>query len=318
MAVEFDKISTRNAFGEAMFEAAKDDESIVFIAADTLKNVGGTPLHEYDPKRSINVGIAEQNMALMGAGMATCGAKVFLGTYAPFASMRICEQVRSFIAYPNLDVKVIAGMTGVSAGEEGVTHQGTEDVNIMRSIPNMVVVVACDAASTKAITREITKYKGPCYLGLGKGPSPKVFDDTYHFEIGKANIMKAEGTDAAIICNGPVVRRCILAEKALRDAGYSVKLIEMPCIKPIDEETIKWAMKECSVLVTVEDHNIIGGLGGAVAEVMSESGERAILKRIGIEDIYTQTGDLEELLDAYGMREDEIAETVKKAIDSYR
>ena len=195
MAVEFDKITNRDAFGNIVAELAEKNEDIMFLFGDTA-SVGGKKIHKEFPMRALNVGIAEQNMTLMGAGMAACGAKVFVATYAVFATMRMLEQVRTFVAYPKLDVKVIAGMGGLSAGEEGVTHQGTESVNIVRSIPNMVVVVPADAASTEVIPRVISEYTGPVYMSLGKNIFPKVFDESYRFAIGKANVMKAEGKDA--------------------------------------------------------------------------------------------------------------------------
>jgi transketolase len=313
MSVEFDKISTRDAFGDVLADLAAKDDRIMYLAADTL-SVGGFKFQSQSPERALNVGIAEQNMTLMGAGMAACGAKVFIATYAVFASMRMCEQVRTFIAYPNLDVKIITGMGGLSGGEEGVTHQGTEDVSIMRSIPNMVVIVPTDAAATRVITKVITAYEGPVYLRLGKDESPQVFDDNYRFAIGKANIIKSEGTDAAIICNGPVVRRCVQAVEALKQAGYSVKLIEMPCVKPIDRETIIWAAKECGLLVTMEDNNILGGLGSAVAEVVSDTGSGAVVRRMGLEDKFAQSGDCEELLDLYGFGVEDLVRILQEEI----
>ena len=187
MAVEFDKITNRDAFGNVIMELAEKDEDIMFLFGDT-SSVGGKKIHKEFPMRALNVGIAEQDMTLMGAGMATCGAKVFIATYAVFASMRMLEQVRTFIAYPNLNVKIIAGMGGISAGEEGVTHQGTEAVNIMRCIPNMVVVVPADAASTEVITRAITEYKGPVYMSLGKTLSRKCLMKTILFKLAKQTL----------------------------------------------------------------------------------------------------------------------------------
>jgi transketolase len=317
MPVEFDKISTRDAFGEVLADLAAWDDRIMYLAADTL-SVGGFKFQSQSPERALNVGIAEQNMTLMGAGMAACGAKVFIASYAAFASMRMCEQVRTFIAYPNLDVKIIAGMGGLSGGEEGVTHQGTEDVSIMRSIPNMAVVVPADAAATRVITQAIAEYEGPVYLRLGKNESPTVFDDSYHFVMGKANIINSAGTDAAIICNGPVVGRCVRAVEALRKAGYGVKLIEMPCVKPIDREVIIGAARECGLLVTMEDNNILGGLGSAVAEVVGETGSGAVVKRMGLEDEFAQSGDCEELLDYYGFSVEDLVQTLQLEIAKKR
>jgi transketolase len=313
MSVEFDKISTRDAFGDVLADMAAQDDRIMYLAADTL-SVGGFKFQSQSPERALNVGIAEQNMTLMGAGMAACGAKVFIASYAAFASMRMCEQVRTFVAYPNLDVKIIAGMGGLSGGEEGVTHQGTEDVSIMRSISNMVVVVPADAAATKVITKVITEYEGPVYLRLGKNESPKVFDDNYQFAIGKANTIKAEGVDAAIICNGPITGRCVRAVEALKQAGYGVKLIEMPCVKPIDRDAIIWAAKECGLLVTMEDNNIIGGLGSAVAEVVSEAGYGVVVRRMGLKDEFAQSGDCEELLDHYGFGVEDLVQRLQQEI----
>ena len=270
MPVKFDKITNRDAFGNVVAETRGKNENIMFLFGDT-SSVGGKKIHRLFPKRALNVGIAEQNMTLMGAGMAACGAKVFIATYAVFAAMRMLEQVRTFVAYPNLDVKIIAGMGGISAGEEGVTHQGTEAVNIMRCIPNMVVVVPADAASTEVITKVITEYTGPVYISLGKNIFPKVSMRIINLRLVKPTLMEAEGDDATIICNGLVTSECIKAQQMLQQSGYGVKLIEMPCVKPIDKETINWAAKECGLLITVEDNNIMGGLGGAVAEVISET-----------------------------------------------
>jgi len=311
----YDKVSTRVAFGDALLKQADKNEKIMYIAADTIKSVGGGPMQSKYPKRALNVGIAEQNMALMGAGMASCGAKVFIATYAVFAAMRIAEQVRTFICYPGLDVKIIAGLGGLSGGQEGVTHQGTEDIGSLRSIPGLVIVEAADAASVEPIVEAITEYDGPVYLRLGRDPLPAVFDSSYTFRIGKANIMKAGGKDAALITNGAAVARAVMAEKALREQGYDVQLIEMPCVKPIDREAIQNAAKETGLLVTVEDHNVIGGLGSAVSEVLTDTCPAKLL-RLGIEDCYAESGDQDELLDKYGLSAVSIAEKAAKAIKS--
>ena len=308
MPVEYDKVATREVFGDILADMAEKNNRIMYLAGDTM-SVGGKQIHSRFPERGLNVGIAEQNMALMGAGMAACGAKVFVASYAPFASMRICEQIRTFIAYPMLNVKIVSGMGGFGGATEGVTHQGTEDISIIRSIPNMVVVVPADASSTAVIAKAMVEYDGPAYIRFGNSNLlPKVFDKGYKFEIGKANIMKSEGTDAAIIACGVTVSRCKEAEKILRQRGYSVKLIEMACIKPIDKEAILWVAKECRAIVTAEDNNIVGGLGSAVSEVLSEAGSCVKLKRIGLEDVFAQSGEYGELLDFYGMSAKTIAD----------
>jgi transketolase len=313
--VEYDKITTRQAFGDALLQFAEEHDNVFAIGADTTKSMGFAPMEKKFPDRVLNNGIAEQNMALIASGIASCGGKAFIGTYAPFASMRILEQVRTFCAYPNLDVKVISGLGGLSASIEGVTHQGLEDVSVMRAIPNMVVVVAADAASTVAITKKISEYNGPVYLRIGRNPVPRVFDENYQFEIGKANIVKAEGSDVTVIFNGATASRVFEAEKLLREQGYGVKLIEMPCVKPIDEEAIISAARETGVVVTVEENNIIGGLGGAVAEVLSEK-LPTLLKRIGIDDLYTESGTHEDLLDKYNLSSEHIKETILSVIKS--
>jgi len=313
MAVVFDKDSTRVAFGNALLRVAEQDETVMYVAADTLKSVGGAPMHKKFPARAINIGIAEQNMALMGAGMAASGAKVFIATYAAFASMRICEQIRTFICYPNLDVKIIAGLGGLSGGQEGVTHQGTEDVGVLRSIPNLVIVEPADAASTEVITEAIAKYKGPVYMRIGRNASPKVFDSDYKFEIGKANVLVDKGDDAAIFTTGAAVFRALEAEKLLSAEGYNVKVIEMPTIKPLDEEAVLNAAKATGLVFTTEDHNVIGGLGSAVSELLSAKLPTKV-ERIGLNDEFAESGEHEELLDKYNLLPRDIADKVIEGI----
>ena len=313
MSVVFDTISTREAFGEALLQMADQYPEIMYVAADTLKSVGGAPMNKKYPQRAINIGIAEQNMALMAAGMATCGAKVFAASYAVFCSARICEQIRTFICYPNLDVKIVAGLGGLSGGQEGVTHQGNEDIGILRSIPNLVIVEAADAESTKVITEAITRHKGPVYLRLGRTPNPKVFGPDYKFTIGKANEL-VNGKTATVIATGAAVFRALEAEKLLRKEGFDVRVLEMPCIKPIDAQAVVKASRETGLIVTVEDHNVIGGLGSAVSEVLTDS-QPCKLLRIGIDDEYTESGDHEELLDKYNLLPADIAGRIKKAVE---
>lgn len=306
----FDSISTRDAFGEELAIIASQREDIIYIAADTLKSVGGSPMHKLFPERAINVGIAEQNMALMAAGMASCGACVFAASYATFCSMRICEQVRTFIAYPNLNVKIVAGLGGLSGGIEGVTHQGTEDIGIMRTIPNMSIVCSADAASTKVITRAIAAYNGPVYFRLGRYASPKVFDDSYSFTLGKANVLRSEG-DVLLIGYGSTIGRCLIAASLLDSRGISCRVIETPTIKPFDNETIQKHAKQVKLIVTVEDHNIIGGLGSAVIESLAAELIPVPCIRLGLNDEFGQSGDCEELLDLYGLSPENITSIVE-------
>ncbi|MCL2852326.1 MAG: transketolase family protein [Defluviitaleaceae bacterium] len=305
MGVVYDSYSTRDAFGKSLLEMAKENPQIYAVSADTTKSMGYEPMRREFPNRVINVGISEQNMALTAAGIASCGGKAFCATYAPFAAMRMLEQVRSFIAYPNLDVKVISGLGGLSGNVEGTTHQGLEDVSIMRCIPGIVVVVPADSCSTEEITRVITRHNGPVYLRVGRGEVPKVFD-SYKFEIGKANPIKTEGADIAFICNGAAVHRVLQADKLLAEKGISAQIIEMPCVKPIDEDAILAAARTAKRIVAVEENNIVGGLGGAVAEVLSSLLPTPLL-RLGIADCYTESGPHAELMDKYGLDPIEIA-----------
>ena len=308
-----DEVSIREAFGEALYELTKADDEIYCIGADTTKNMGMGRIEREMPDRCCNVGICEQNAALVVAGMAACGAKAFVGTYAPFASMRMLEQIRTFCAYPNLNVKVVSGMSGITGGPEGVTHQGTEDLGLLRCIPNIVLVTPADACSARAVTRAIAQYKGPVYLRLGRAKAVKVFHDDYAFEIGKANVMRSGGTDVTIIFAGAVAYRAIQAYEILTAKGRSVDLIEMPCVKPIDAEAITESAKRTGAVVTVEDNNIIGGLGSGVAEVLCEN-YPALMKRIGLPDCFAESGEEDELMDKYGMSVQDIVDAAQDLI----
>lgn len=316
MSVIYDKISTRDAFGLALVERARNDDRLFAIGADTTKSMGFKPMMAEFPDRVINCGIAEQNMALIGAGIAAAGGRAVIATYAPFASMRIAEQVRTFICYPNLDVKIISGLSGLSGNIEGVTHQGLEDVGIVRCMANMVVAVPADAAACKSISKVILDYKGPAYLRIGRGPVEKVFDDDYVFEIGKANVLDETGSDVAIISNGCAVARVLRAKAIWEKAGVRARVVEMPCVKPIDREEILRCAADCGSIVTAEEHNIIGGLGSAVCEVVCESETPCPVKRIGIDDIYTESAPHDQLLDKYNLSPEHIAELVIEAAKS--
>lgn len=313
MPVIMDKISTRDAFGIALVEKAREYPNLFAIGADTTKSMGFKPMMAEFPDRVINNGIAEQNMALIGAGIAASGGRAVIATYAPFASMRIAEQVRTFICYPNLDVKVISGLAGLSGNIEGVTHQGLEDVGIMRSIANMIVVVPADAASCTVISRAVLDYNGPAYLRIGRGPVEKVFDESYTFTLGKANLLDAAGTDVAVICNGCAVARTLRAKALWEQAGIRARILEMPTVKPIDREAILAAAADCGRIVTVEEHNVIGGLGSAVCEVVCEAEKPSTVTRVGIDDIFTESGPHDQLLDKYNLSPEHIAEVVKSA-----
>lgn len=312
MTIEYDAISTRDAFGVGLLELARANDRIFAVAADTEKSMGFLPMRKEFPDRVFNVGICEQNMALVAAGIASCGGTAFAATYAPFASMRMLEQVRTFIAYPDLDVKIISGLAGLSGNIEGVTHQGLEDVSVMRAIPNMAVIVPADAVATTAATRVIGVHKGPVYLRLGRDAVPKVFE-RYEFVFGKANVMKPDGGDAAILTNGIAVSRVLAAEERLRANGYSVRVVEIPCVKPLDDEAVLAAARETGLIVTVEENNVIGGLGGAVAELLADKLPIRVV-RVGLDDRYAESGAYNDLLDLCNLSVDNIVRRVEEAI----
>jgi transketolase len=313
MMFSMDKISTRDAFGQTLLRIAEANPNVVAMGADTTKSMSMNIMEKEYPDRVFNIGIAEQNMMAAAAGMAATGMQVYAGSYAPFTCMRACEQVRTFIAYPNLDVKVIGGMGGLSGAVDGVTHQGLEDIGIMRTIPNMKILVPADAAATAVITAAIAQDHGPAYLRLGKGSVRKVFDEDYQFQMGKANVLGDDGNDAAVICNGVMVARVLEARKILAEKGYKLKVIEMPCVKPLDTETVIRAAQATGVVITVEDHNIIGGLGSAVAETLSEN-YPVKLKRMGVADVFTESALHDELLDKYGLSVANIVKTVETMV----
>jgi len=296
--------NTRTAFGEAIRELALEGKDIVAVNADTEKSMRLDLLKEEFPQRVINVGIAEQNMMMVAAGIASTGKIAFACSYAMLNSMRALEQVRTFIAYPYLNVKIISGLSGLTGGIEGVTHQSIEDMAIMRSIPNMVVLAPADYSSTKVIVKEASKYNGPVYIRLGRKDSPDIFDENYQFKIGKANKLEA-GEDACIIATGLILDRAIKAVDILKARGYSIELLEMPSIKPIDKEAIIAAARRTGRIITIEDHNIIGGLGGAVAEVLAEN-YPIKMKRIGLNDTFAEAAKYPELLNKYGFSVDNI------------
>ena len=309
---ETEKKTTRDAFGAAVYELAKEDPTILGIGADTTSNLGMKQMAKDMPDRVINIGIAEQNMMAVSAGLAASGYRVFGGSFAPFVAMRSLEQFRTFIAYPHLNVVMAGGMGGLSAANEGVTHQCPEDISIMRSIAGNVVVYPADTASTGAVVKALGKHDGPAYVRLGKFAFRKVFDETYHFEIGKANVLE-EGTDVTLIACGAVIYRALQAADVLKERGISAKVLDCSCIKPLDEEAVVKAARETGCIVTVEDSTIMGALGGAVAEVLAEQLPTP-MKRVGIQDTFTESGDLDGLMDKYGLAVEDIAAAAEEVI----
>ena len=306
-----DKVATRVAYGDALSEFGKD-ERIIVLDADLSGSTKTSGFKKLYPERFVNVGIAEGNLMSTAAGMATCGKVVFASSFAMFAAGRAFEQVRNSIAYPRLNVKIGATHAGISVGEDGATHQCLEDIGVMRTIPNMVVISPADAVESRLAIKAAIDYDGPVYLRFGRLGVPVIFDDDYKFEIGKGVELK-DGTDATIIATGLMVAAALDAYEELKSEGISVRVINMATIKPIDSDIIIKAAKETGAIVTAEEHNIIGGLGSAVAEVLTENCP-VPMQRVGTQDIFGKSGKPELLLKEYGLDKDTIIEKVKNVV----
>lgn len=309
------KVATREAYGQALAELGEEIKDIVVLDADLSKSTKTSVFARKFPERFFNMGIAEQNLMGTAAGLATCGKIPFASTFAIFATGRAFEQVRNSICYPQLNVKIAATHAGITVGEDGATHQSIEDIALMRAIPHMTVINPADAEEAKQAVRAAALHKGPVYLRFGRHPVETIFDENYKFEIGKGVILK-EGKDVAIIATGVMVGEALKAAKILAGEGINAMVVNISTIKPIDKEVILKAA-ECGAIVTAEEHNIIGGLGSAVAEVLAEEKPTPI-KRIGIADEFGQSGNPDELLKIYHLTAEDIAKAAKELISEAR
>lgn len=304
--------STREAFMAGLMDVAPDDPNICFVSADSLKAARAVPFQEKFPERCFEVGICEQNATAFSAGLASTGLKPFFCTYAGFITMRACEQVRSFIAYPHLNVKLVGLNGGIYGGErEGVTHMVFEEFGFLRSVAGMEIVVPADAGQARKATRALAQRDAPAYMRIGSGREPIIFDESMPFEFGKARVLREYGTDAAIFAVGPILKRAIIAAETLANEGVKTTLVEVHTLKPLDVETIAQVLGRTGAAVTLEDHNINGGLGSAVAEVIAEH-QPARLIRLGLKDVFAESGAAELLFDAYEMGAPHVCEAVRK------
>lgn len=306
-----DKIATRAAYGKALAEFGKDYD-IVVMDADLSKSTNTAMFKKEFPERFINTGIAEGNMISTAAGIASTGKTVFASSFAMFASGRAFEQIRNSVAYPKLNVKIAATHAGVTVGEDGATHQCLEDIGLMRTIPGMVILNPADAVETRLAIKATIEYKGPVYIRLGRLPVPVIFDDSYKFEIGKG-VCISDGSDVTIIATGIMVDEATAAKNILESEGISARIVNMPTIKPIDKDIIIKAAKETGALVTAEEHNINGGLGSAVAEVLVENCP-VPMERIGTKDVFGCSGKPAQLMEKYELTANDIALAAKRAI----
>jgi len=311
--LSFGDVALREVFGKVFTDIAETDERIVVVSADM---VAATRLKDFalkHPERVFEVGIAEQSLLGVAAGLATFGLMPFTTTMATFASMRACEQLRTDIAYPKLNVKVIGSHSGLSMGAGGTTHHATEDIAIVRAMANMTLLVPADGNETAKIIKAATEHEGPCYIRLPRGGEASVYENVGQcpFEIGKGITLR-DGNDITIIAVGPPgVQEAVAAADSLAKEHINVRVIDMASVKPIDRELIIKAAKETGKIITIEDHNIIGGLGGAVAEVVTEEYPIPV-RRIGIPDVFTAIGPPEPLWERYGMTAGPIKETVRE------
>jgi len=303
------KIPTRNGFGEAIVELGKENRDILVVDIDIGKSCKTGEFRKQLPEQYLNVGIAEQNGAGVAAGLATCGKIPFVVTYAAFGSMRICEMIRQEIAYPNLNVKIACSHGGVTPANDGASHQAIEDMGILRTIPNMTVVMPADYASAKALVKAAAAYEGPVYLRFTRDAIPVIYDEGESFEIGKAKQLR-DGKDVAILANGDTVCLALQAAEKLAAEGIEARVLDVHTIKPLDEAAVNACIGEIGKLITVEDHNILNGLGSAVAEIIAERGEGK-LKRIGIQDQFGQSAPYERLLEMNGITVENIAAQAK-------
>ena len=306
------KSATREAYGLALAEFGEKYDIIV-LDADLSKSTKTDTFLKKFPERFFNTGIAEGNMMSTAAGLAACGKIVFASSFAMFAAGRAFEQIRNGICYPNLNVKIGATHAGISVGEDGATHQCLEDMGIMRTIPNMVIINPADKAESILAVEAAIKHDGPVYLRFGRLAVPEIFDrDTYKFEIGKG-VELIEGSDVTIIATGLLVPEAMTAAEKLKEEGILARVINMATIKPIDRDIIKKAAEETGAIVTAEEHNVIGGLGSAVAEVLCEVAPVPML-RIGTQDVFGQSGKPAELFEIYGLTAENIVAKAKEAI----
>ena len=306
-------ISTRTAFGEALVEIAKERNDIVVLDADVASSTKASIFKEAFPDRFFEMGIAEQNMMGVAAGMATTKKIIpFAVTFAVFATKRACDQVSISIAYPKLNVKIVGSYGGIPTGKAGATHQAFEDIAIMRTMPNMTIIVPADAIEMKQAVKACVNYDGPVYLRCIRCETPIIFDKNYKFEWNKGVTLR-DGEEVTIVSTGMMTPEALIATDILVDQGIDVRLVHLHTIKPIDKDILLKASIETRHIVTVENHSIIGGLGGAVAEVLSES-EPALIKRIGIEDTFGESGSLNDLFCKYGLTAENIVKEVKEII----
>ena len=307
-----EKIATRQSYGEALADLGRKNKNIVVLDADLSAATKTNIFAKEFPDRFFDIGIAESDMIGTAAGMSTCGKIPYASTFAVFAAGRAYDQIRNSVCYPNLNVKICATHCGVTVGEDGATHQMLEDLSLMRALPNMTVMSVSDDTQTKWAVEEISKIQGPVYLRLARLATPIIYDETQKFEIGKM-VQIGDGTDATVFATGVTVAESIKAKEELEKQGINIRVIDVHTIKPIDKEMIIKCAKETKKLISIEDHNVIGGLGSAIAEVLTEECPTH-LTRLGIKDTFGKSGKAEELMDYFGITSKDIINSIVNSL----
>ncbi len=305
-----EKKATRESYGEALKEIGKENKNIVVLDSDLAGATKSNIFKKEFPERFFDMGISEQDMIGTAAGMAACGKIPFASTFAVFAAGRAYDQIRNSVCYPNLNVKVCGSHAGITVGEDGATHQMLEDINIMKALPNMKVYCPSDGVQTKWIVKHVSKEDGPCYIRTCRLATNLIYDDDYEFDSNKM-IVHGDGTDATIFATGVTVSESLKAQENLAKEGVNVRVVDVFCLKPIDEDTIIRCAKETKRLISVEDHNIIGGLGSIIADVLTDKYPTNHTK-MGIKDTFGESGKAALLLEKYGIDAKGITEELKK------
>ncbi|WXR62273.1 transketolase family protein [Peptostreptococcaceae bacterium AGR-M142] len=305
-------IATREAYGKALLEVGELNQNVVVLDADLSKSTKTADFKAKYPERFFNMGIAEQNLMGAAAGLSTVGKIPFASTFAVFATGRAFEIIRNSIAYPKLNVKVCATHAGITVGEDGASHQSIEDISLMRTLPNMTVIVPADGIEARQAILEVAKYNGPVYVRLGRLATPIINDEDYKFEIGKAKTLK-DGSDVSIIACGVMVEKALEASRILEEQGITAKVINMSTIKPLDKNAIVEAAKDTNAIVTAEEHSVIGGLFSAVSETVVANNLVPVVP-VAINDTFGESGKPKELMEKYGLTADKIVEACKTAI----
>lgn len=307
-----EKQATRDAYGKALLELGRQHQDVVVLDADLSKSTKTVEFAKAFPQRFINAGIAEQNMMGMAAGLSTCGKVVFASTFAIFATGRAFEQVRNSLAYSKMNVKVCATHAGITVGEDGGSHQSIEDIALMRSLPNMTVIVPSDGCSTARAVFDLYQMQGPAYLRLGRPAVPTIYNDDMEFTIGKGILLRP-GSDAAILSCGIMVSKALEAAEHLDSEGIHAAVVDMHTIKPIDRDLIIEMARNTGAILVAEEHSVLGGLGSAVCEVVSEYCPVPV-HRMGIGDVFGQSGEPDELLDYYGLTVEQMVKNVRNLL----